>query len=177
VIIAGIQCAINVIGVRVAPYAKILRSADHFIDAARRCDSLSRMKNIPDSKAQQNKALVLAAFDAAFNARDPQALDRYWSPDYFQHSAHFAPGREGLRTLIASLPAGVRYDHDMVVAEGDLVVLHGRYIRPGKAAWIAADVVRVEDGLLAEHWDLIEDEATHETSLSGGPMFGTAFPE
>jgi predicted SnoaL-like aldol condensation-catalyzing enzyme len=129
------------------------------------------------SEAQRNKAIVLAAFDAAFNARDPQALDQYWSADYLQHSAHFAPGREGLRTLLASLPAGVRYDYDMVVAEGDLVVLHGRYTRPGEPAWIAADIVRIEGGLLAEHWDLIEDEATREKSLSGGPMFRDSFPD
>ena len=38
------------------------------------------------------------------------------------------------------------------------------------------DIVRLENGRLAEHWDVIEDEATRETSVSGLPMFGPAFP-
>jgi predicted SnoaL-like aldol condensation-catalyzing enzyme len=135
------------------------------------------MNESSTAKAQQNKALVLAAFEAAFNARDPKALDQYWSPDYLQHSAHFAPGREGLRALLASLPASTRYDHDMVVAEGDLVMMHGRYTRDGEADWIAADIIRIENGLLVEHWDLIEDEATRASSLSGSPMFGNQFPD
>ena len=42
--------------------------------------------------------------------------------------------------------------------------------------WIAADIVRVEDGLLVEHWDVIQDEATQEASKSKAPMFGTRFP-
>jgi hypothetical protein len=44
------------------------------------------------------------------------------------------------------------------------------------AAWIAADVVRFEDGLLAEHWDVLQDEATRKESVSGLPMFGDTFP-
>lgn len=41
--------------------------------------------------------------------------------------------------------------------------------------WIAADIVRVKDGVLVEHWDLIEDEATQEQSQSGLSMFGDEF--
>jgi predicted SnoaL-like aldol condensation-catalyzing enzyme len=43
--------------------------------------------------------------------------------------------------------------------------------------WIAADVVRVADGMLAEHWDVLQDEATKAESRSRLPMFGTTFPE
>jgi hypothetical protein len=43
------------------------------------------------------------------------------------------------------------------------------------AAWIAADVVRFEDGLLKEHWDVLQDEATKAESVSGLPMFGDTF--
>ena len=42
--------------------------------------------------------------------------------------------------------------------------------------WIAADILRIKDGLLAEHWDVIQDEATQEQSKSGRPMFGDSFP-
>jgi len=38
-------------------------------------------------------------------------------------------------------------------------------------------VVRIEDGRLAEHWDVLQDEATEAQSKSGRPMFGTTFPE
>ncbi len=60
---------------------------------------------------EKNKALVIEAFEAAFNRRDPVAFDRYWSPNYLQHSAHIPPGRDGLRNLIASLPSTLKYEH------------------------------------------------------------------
>ena len=42
--------------------------------------------------------------------------------------------------------------------------------------WIAADILRIEDGVLVEHWDVIQDEATQEQSKGGFPMFGDKFP-
>jgi predicted SnoaL-like aldol condensation-catalyzing enzyme len=124
-----------------------------------------------------HKALVLEAFDVLFNKRDYAAAERYWSPNYIQHSAHIEPGREGLFNLIKSSPPTLKYESDMIVADGDLVIVHGRFSGHGQPAnWIAADVVRIEDGLLAEHWDVIEDEATAQQSKSGKPMFGDAFP-
>lgn len=126
---------------------------------------------------ETNKALVLAAFDAAFNKRDPGAAERYWSPDYLQHSAHIGPGRAGLFSLIDSLPATLRYEPGLVLADGDIVMLHGRFSGFGApTAWVVVDIVRVSDGLLVEHWDVIQDEATEATSKSGLPMFGQHFP-
>jgi predicted SnoaL-like aldol condensation-catalyzing enzyme len=54
----------------------------------------------------------MEAFDAAFNRRD----ERYWSPNYIQHSAHIPPGREGLRQLMAPLPAIMRYKAGVVAS-------------------------------------------------------------
>jgi D-arabinose 1-dehydrogenase-like Zn-dependent alcohol dehydrogenase len=54
----------------------------------------------------KNKAIVRESFDALFNRRDFAAAERFWSPDYVQHNAHFAPGRKGLFDLVKSLPAG-----------------------------------------------------------------------
>jgi hypothetical protein len=51
---------------------------------------------------EQNKALVLQAFDTLFNKRDYEAAARFWSDTYIQHSDHIAPGREGLFDLIRS---------------------------------------------------------------------------
>jgi predicted SnoaL-like aldol condensation-catalyzing enzyme len=126
----------------------------------------------------QNKALVLDGFDTLFNKRDYAAAERYWSDRYIQHSAHIAPGRDGLFNLIRSLPGTRRYENQLIIAEGDHVIAHGRFSGHGRpAAWIAADVVRVEDGKLAEHWDVLQDEATKAQSVSGLPMFGDRFPE
>jgi predicted SnoaL-like aldol condensation-catalyzing enzyme len=127
--------------------------------------------------AAENKALVLKAFDTLFNKRDYPAAERLWSPEYIQHSAHIEPGREGLINLIKSMPPTLKYESGTIVAEGDYVIVHGRFSGFGLPAnWIAADIVRLEDGLLAEHWDIIEDEATAEQSKSGKPMFGNTFP-
>jgi predicted SnoaL-like aldol condensation-catalyzing enzyme len=126
---------------------------------------------------EKNKALVLEAFDTLFNKRDYEAAARYWSPNYVQHSAHIAPGRDGLFDLIRTLPASLRYEHGIIVADKDFVIVHGRFSGHGRPrSWVAADILRVVDGVLAEHWDVLQDEATRAESRSGLPMFGTRFP-
>ncbi|KAE8758486.1 hypothetical protein FSO04_18310 [Paraburkholderia madseniana] len=126
---------------------------------------------------EQNKALVLEAFETLFNKRDYAAAERLWSDRYIQHSAHIAPGREGLFNLVRTLPDTARYENQLIVAEGDYVIAHGRFTGIGRpAAWIAADAVRFENGKLAEHWDVLQDEATRAESVSGLPMFGDRFP-
>jgi predicted SnoaL-like aldol condensation-catalyzing enzyme len=125
---------------------------------------------------EKNKALVLDAFDTLFNKRDYAAAEKYWSPDYIQHSAHIEPGRDGLFNLIRSMPNTLRYEHQLIVAEDDYVIVHGRFSGYGRPVnWIAADIVRIENGRLAEHWDVLQDEATKAESKSGLPMFGDRF--
>jgi predicted SnoaL-like aldol condensation-catalyzing enzyme len=126
---------------------------------------------------ESNKELVLEAFDTLFNKRDYKAAEHYWSPDYIQHSAHIQPGRDGLFNLIRSAPPTLKYEPGVIAAENDYVIVHGRFSGNGRPRnWIAADVVRVADGVLAEHWDVLQDEATEAESESGLPMFGTEFP-
>jgi predicted SnoaL-like aldol condensation-catalyzing enzyme len=126
---------------------------------------------------EQNKALVLEAFDTLFNRRDYEAAARYWSPKYIQHSAHIAPGRDGLFDLVRSLPSTLRYEHGVILADRELVIVHGRFSGHGRLrSWIAADIARIADGVLVEHWDVLQDEATAAESRSGLPMFGTTFP-
>lgn len=127
---------------------------------------------------EKNKALVLEAFETLFNKRDYVAAERFWSPNYIQHSAHIAPGREGLFNLVKGLPQTLRYEPGVIVADGDYVIVHGRFSGFGQPAdWIAADILRVEDGVLVQHWDVIQDEASREQSKSGLPMFGDKFPK
>ena len=137
----------------------------------------TQMAEITKTTPEQNRALVMEAFDTLFNKRDYAAAERFWSPDYIQHSAHIAPGREGLFNLIKSVPPTLKYKPGMIVAEGDLVIVHGRFSNLGLPVnWIAADIVRIQNGILVEHWDVIQDEATEEQSKSGRPMFGKTFP-
>jgi len=105
------------------------------------------------STEEKNKNFVLEAFDTLFNKRDYAAAERFWSPDYIQHSAYIAPGREGLFDLVKPMPAEFRYENGLAVASGDYVVLHGRFSGFGApVAWIVVDIVRIENGQLAEHW-------------------------
>ena len=127
---------------------------------------------------EKNKALVLRAFDTLFNKHDYATAERFWSPKYIQHSAHIAPGREGLLDLIKSTPPTLKYEAGIIMAEGNFVIVHGRFSDFGLPVnWIATDIVRIEDGILVEHWDVIQDEAMEEQSKSGAPMFGKTFPK
>jgi predicted SnoaL-like aldol condensation-catalyzing enzyme len=126
----------------------------------------------------KNKALVLEAFDTLFNKRAYATAQKFWSLHYIQHSADIAPGREGLFDLIKSLPPTLKYEPGTIVAEKDFVIVHGRFSNFGQPVnWIAADIVRIEDGVLMEHWDVIQDESTKEQSKKRNPMIGDAFPE
>src|SRR5271163_4252733 len=126
---------------------------------------------------EKNKVLVLVAFDTLFNKRDYAAALRFWSPNYIQHSAHIGPGREGLFRLVESLPSTFRYEPGTIIADEEFVIVHGRYSGFGQPRnWIVADIVRISDGVLVEHWDVIQDEVTQAQSKSGLSMFGTRFP-
>jgi predicted SnoaL-like aldol condensation-catalyzing enzyme len=128
------------------------------------------------STQERNKALVLKAFDLLFNKRDYAVAEKCFSPQYIQHSAHIPPGRAGLFNLTEGLPPTLKYESQLVVAEGDFVMLHGRFSGIPGPAWVVVDIVRIAEGILVEHWDVIQDEATEEQSKSGHPMFGARFP-
>src|SRR6202007_646497 len=120
-----------------------------------------------DTIASKKRALVLKAFDTLFNRRDYAAAERFWSPSYIQHSAHIEPGREGLFNPVRGLPPTLKYEPGLIVADGDFVIVHGRFSGFGAPAnWIAADILRIQNGLFVEHWDVIQDEATEEQSKS-----------
>jgi predicted SnoaL-like aldol condensation-catalyzing enzyme len=133
---------------------------------------------VKNESSEKNKAFVREAFETLFNKRDYAAAERFWSPDYIQHSAHIEPGRDGLFRRIKSLPPTLKYESTLIVGEGDYVLLHGRYSGTGLPVnWVVVDVVRLEDGKLKEHWDVIEDEASKSSSKSGLPMWGATFPD
>ncbi len=117
---------------------------------------------------EKNKKLVLEAFDTLFNKRDYKAAEKYWSSNYVQHSPHIQPGRDGLFNLIRGTPASLRYEPGLILANDDHVIVHGRFSNIGLPKnWIAADIVRIAGGVLVEHWDVLQDEATRAESQSG----------
>ena len=124
---------------------------------------------------EKNKALVLEAFDTLFNHRDYVSAKRYWSPEYIQHSAHIAPGREGLFNLIKSIPPTLKYEPETIVAEGDFVIVHGRFSARPSCELDPADIVRIEDGILVEHWEVIQDEAPRSSRRVAFPCSVTSF--
>lgn len=120
---------------------------------------------------EKNKAIVLEAFDTLFNRKDFEGASRFWAKDYIQHNPMIPNGREALFHYVGSFPASTRFEYQLAVAEGDFVMVHGRYSDNGfPVPWIVADILRLKDGVMVEHWDVIQDEARH--SASGYPMFG-----
>jgi predicted SnoaL-like aldol condensation-catalyzing enzyme len=125
---------------------------------------------------KQNKELVVAGFNTLFNKRDFAAAEKFWSPDYVQHSGHIPPGREGLFGLVRAFPPGTSWDHGIIMAEGDYVMVHSRYSLPDGSALIVVDIMRIKDGVFQEHWDVSELARSEAESKSKRPMFGDKFP-
>src|ERR1700678_1820502 len=84
------------------------------------------------SREETNKSIVLEAFETLFNKRDYRNALNFWSASYIQHSAHVPPGRDGLIELVKNVPTTMRYENQVTVAEGDFVLLHGRFFRTGR---------------------------------------------
>jgi predicted SnoaL-like aldol condensation-catalyzing enzyme len=125
---------------------------------------------------QKNKATVLEAFGTLFNKRDYAAAGKFWSPHYIQHSVVIAPGREGLFDLAKSFPPELRWEPGVIMAEGDLVMVHSRYSGRGVATnLIGVDILKMKEGVFVEHWDVLPDEVSKADSKSGLPMFGIEF--
>src|ERR1700684_3731541 len=123
-------------------------------------------------QAVQNKAIVLTAFDTLFNKRAYVTAEHYWSTDYIQHSTHIEPGRDGLFNMIKNSPASLKYKSGIVMAEDDLVIVHGQFSGfSGAASWVTANVVRIRDRVLVEHWDVLQEEETRERSSGQSPMY------
>ena len=131
------------------------------------------------TQEEKNQAVVLEAFDTLFNKRDYAVALNFCSPNYIQHSVHIAhSGRNAVFfDLVKKIPVNLHYESQLIPAKGDFVMLHGRFsgLGEGRPNWIVVDIVRIDNGILAEHWDVIQDEATKETSASGLPMFGDKF--
>jgi len=125
---------------------------------------------------QKNKELLTEGFNTLFNKRDFAAAEKFWSPDYIQHSGHIPPGREGLFGLVKAFPTGTSWDHGIMMAEDDYVMVNSRFSLPDGSELIVVDIMRIKDGVFQEHWDVSELARTEAESKSKRPMFGDKFP-
>lgn len=125
---------------------------------------------VSDDRPERNKALVTEAMTSLFQRRDAAAVDRLYAPDYVQHNSGIPQGRDALRTLVAGLSQEVYYEPGLIVAEGDLVAIHGRIRGWANAPQVVIDLFRVKGGKLAEHWDVLQNEVP-VTAAFGVAMF------
>lgn len=120
---------------------------------------------------ETNKQIALRVLTGAFVDRDPGVVARYFAPDYIQHNPLIPNGPAAISGLIANLGDAFAYEPGMVVAEGDLVMVHGRYVGWGPKPMVGVDIFRLADGKVAEHWDVLQEEVPASTTASGNPMF------
>src|ERR1700730_5817862 len=117
------------------------------------------------------KQIALRALTGAFIARAPTVVKRYSAPDYIQHTPAIPNGPAAIAAFIANLSKDFSYEPGMAVAEGNLVMVHGRYVGFGPQPMIADDIFRVANGKVAEHWDVLQEEVPESATASGNPMF------
>ena len=123
------------------------------------------------AQEEANLALVLAMFEHVLNPMDSGAVDRFISPDYIQHNQLAEPGRDGLRRfldLIREQTPEAVHDVKRAFVDGDHVTVHYHVRRwPGDLGWAVIDIFRIEDGLIAEHWDVMQDVVEDGPNLIG----------
>jgi predicted SnoaL-like aldol condensation-catalyzing enzyme len=110
---------------------------------------------------EANLQLVLDMFAAVLNPMDSAAVDRFISPTYIQHNQMAEPGREGLKRFLDMIrgqtPDAV-HDVKRAFVDGDHVTVHYHVRRwPGDPGWAVMDIFRLENGMIAEHWDVMQD--------------------
>ena len=123
---------------------------------------------------ETNKHVVLKVLNGAFVDRDATVVDRYFSADYVQHNPTNPNGPRAIANLIPTLRRDLSYEAGMVVAEGDLVMVHGRYVGWGPKPLVAVDIFKMKDGKVVEHWDVMQEEVPASATVSGNPMFSPA---
>ena len=119
---------------------------------------------------KSNKEIVLEVLKKTFIDLDPTVVEQYFGANYKQHNPTIPDGPTAIAQLIPTLTA-LTYEPGMAVADGDLVMVHGRYTGWGPKPMVAVDIFRVEDGKVVEHWDVLQEEVPAADTVSGRPMF------
>jgi predicted SnoaL-like aldol condensation-catalyzing enzyme len=119
---------------------------------------------------KSNKEIVLEVLKRSFVDRDPTVVEQYFGANYKQHNPVIPDGPSPIAEMIPTLTA-LTYEPGMAVADGDLVMVHGRYIGWGPKPMVAVDIFRVENGKVVEHWDVMQEEVSAADTSSGNAMF------
>lgn len=127
-----------------------------------------------DSITSANKALAIEAITGSFIKRDTTIPGKLFAPDYKQHNPTIPNGSAAIPNVIRALPSDFKYEMGLVVAEGEFVMIHGRYTGWAPKPVIAVDIFRMVGGKLVEHWDVLQEEVPREKSVNGNPMFTPA---
>lgn len=127
---------------------------------------------MPSARLEENKQTVLAFYQAAINDKDHNAASKLLSHSYIQHNPRIADGLKGFREFVDTLKADfpqLRAEVKRIFAEGDHVIAHVHGIRvPGGPETAIVDIFRLEDGRIAEHWDVMQqipDEARNQNGM------------
>jgi predicted SnoaL-like aldol condensation-catalyzing enzyme len=113
---------------------------------------------LSDHSPKRNKQIVLDAMTSLFQRHDASAVDRLYATNYVQHNLTMPPGKEILKKIVSELGQDVFYEPGMTFAQGNMVAIHGRIRGWGPKPQIVVDMFRIEDGKLAEHWDVLQEE-------------------
>jgi predicted SnoaL-like aldol condensation-catalyzing enzyme len=127
-------------------------------------------KYVSDDRPHRNRALVLEAMTSLFQRHDKSAVERLYVPGYVQHNPNIPQGRDALASIVADLPKDVYYEPGLVIAEKNFVAIHGRIRGWADRPQVVVDLFRIEGGMLAEHWDVLQDEAPLSTAFGGMSM-------
>jgi predicted SnoaL-like aldol condensation-catalyzing enzyme len=112
-----------------------------------------------------NKALVRRLFEEVIDGGNSDLAEELLKPDYIQHNPSAGQGIEGFKAYFADLERTKRRLRAVstltilhLLAEGDRVYIHTETCMEGmvRLRFEAMDLFRVEDGKLAEHWDVIQ---------------------
>lgn len=123
------------------------------------------------AQEEANLALVRGLFNEVLGPMDSGAVDRFIAPDYIQHNPAVETGSAPLKTFldqIRALSPQAVHDVKRMFADGDHVIAHYHVRRwPGDKGWAVIDIFRIENGLIAEHWDVMQDVVTDGPNSNG----------
>lgn len=120
---------------------------------------------------KDNKALVTAYLQALFVEKDLATVEKFWGKDMIQHNPSMPNGLDVLRGILGKIGPEFRYEQGLTMQQGNMVMVHGRYVGWGPKPMVAVDIFRIEAGKIVEHWDVMQEEVSADKSANGNAMF------
>ncbi len=124
-----------------------------------------------DATEQANLKLVQQMLEQVLQPLDAGPVDRFFRHDYIQHSPMAADGSQALKDFLnwaKGQSPDYRHDVKRILVDGDHVVVHAHTIRePGTSGYSVIDIFRVQDGLIAEHWDALSEVPAESRNANG----------